>query len=84
MATKFQVVKGAFSDNPTYDELLHKLAELAGEWRAHKSEHLVRQYHAVLLCLLTLGWNGYLSPQVELPDELLPAEYLNRDLLTNN
>lgn len=76
MATKR--IKGALSDNPVYEELLYKLADLAGEWRETKQDKLVRRYQAILLCLYELGWDEELDVELELPDELMPPEYFQR------
>ncbi len=71
-------VIGAFSSNLIYDELGHKLAELAAAWRTHKKPELVQRYHHVLLTLLELGWDDELDVELELPNELMPAEYFLR------
>jgi hypothetical protein len=81
MATEVKPIKrvvGAFSANPVYDELGHRLAELAAAWRSHHDLDLVRRYHTVLLCLLELGWDEELDVELELPAELMPPEYFHR------
>jgi hypothetical protein len=62
----------------TQETLLDKLGELAGEWRATKSDTAASQYQAVLRTLLMLGWRGELDVDMELPDRLMPEEYLNQ------
>ena len=69
---------GVFSDDAIYNELNYKLAELAGEWRETKNPDVVRRYHHVLLCLMELGWDDNLDVELELPDDLMPAEYFQR------
>ena len=69
-------IKGAFSSNPTYDELGHKLAELAAAWRTHKTPDLVERYQDVLRTLLKKGWSDNLDVELELPREHMPSEYL--------
>lgn len=78
MAPQFEHVAGAFSKNPVYDALMWKLANLAGEWRGTKKPELVQRYHHVLLALLELGWDDELDVELELPNELMPAEYFLR------
>lgn len=71
-----QLVKHGYSDNPIYDELLWKLSELAGLWRRTKDETVVTRYHHILLSLLELGYDEALDAELELPDHLMPSEYL--------
>jgi hypothetical protein len=58
-----------------------KLSDLAALWRGNKStpqaEAIVRQYHAVLRCMIELGFREPLDTDSELPDRLMPAEYLD-------
>jgi hypothetical protein len=60
------------------ETLLDKLGELVGEWRATKSDEVAKQYQAVLRTLLMMGWSGELDVDMELPDRLMPDEYLNQ------
>jgi hypothetical protein len=71
-------VEGAFSSNPVYDELGHKLAELAAAWRTHKTPDLVQRYQNVLGVLLELGWKGNLDFELQLPREHMPQQYMDR------
>jgi hypothetical protein len=73
--TKIDWIPGAFSPNPVYDALGEKLTELRWEWSKTKAPDLVRRYQAVLLTLIDLGWDKKLDVDLELPDELMPAEY---------
>lgn len=58
-----------------------KLSDLAALWRGNKdtpqAETIVRQYHAVLRCMIELGFREPLDTDSELPDRLMPAEYLD-------
>lgn len=62
--------------DPVQRELYFKLGELAGEWGETKSDAVVQTYHTVLKSLFELGWDGYLLPDEELPEELMPDWYL--------
>lgn len=68
-------------DEPFLHVLEDKLAHLAAEWRGTDNlqmmETLVHQYQAVLRCMIDLGYRDWLDIEAELPDELMPAEYLN-------
>lgn len=68
-------------------QLLHdletKINELAPSWRSAKrtgeterATAIVRQYQAVLRCMIELGFKDELDIDAELPDQLLPPEYL--------
>lgn len=65
-----------FSDDPAYDRLINKLAVLAGLWRRTKADETAQQYQTVLRSLLLLGFRDELPVDVELPDRLMPQEYL--------
>lgn len=56
---------------------------LAPRWRSAKrkddAQHrdaIVRQYQAILHCMLALGFTDELDIDAELPDELMPHNYL--------
>jgi hypothetical protein len=63
------------------DTLETKLGHLAARWRGtHNDEErmlLVRQYQAILRCMIELGYRSYLDVDAELPDEWMPQEYFN-------
>ena len=59
----------------TYEDLLNRLAYLAGLWRRLKSDEVVTRYHAVLRTLLELGYREWLDVESELPQALMPPEY---------
>lgn len=71
----------AQTDVQLLDTLETKLGHLAARWRGtdnpQEAESLVRQYQAVLRCMIELGYHDSLDVDAELPDELMPAEYLN-------
>ncbi len=73
--------------NPTDPELRDlefHLNGLAGIWRSkwgdlQRQEEIVREYHATMTKLYALGWDGSLDMECELPERLMPAEYLRRN-----
>lgn len=63
--------------------LVSKLGDLASEFRATSTEgrhRLVHDYNATLVALLEAGWDDFLDPEAELPDEFMDPRYLTRDL----
>jgi hypothetical protein len=58
-----------------------KLSDLAALWRGNKTspraETIVRQYQAVLRCMIELGFRDPLDADSELPNRLMPPEYLD-------
>jgi hypothetical protein len=58
-----------------------KLSHLAMRWRNHKekpeADEIVRQYQAILRCMIELGYRAELYIDSELPDRLMPKEYLD-------
>lgn len=68
------------TDTQLLDALETKLGHLAARWRGtqdpQEAQTLVRQYQAILRCMIELGYHDSLDVDAELPDEYLPAEYL--------
>jgi hypothetical protein len=69
--------------DPELRKLEKKLCILAATWRGswgypRRQEEIVREYHATMAKLYSLGWDGELDVDGELPDNLLPKEYLRR------
>jgi hypothetical protein len=68
------------TDTQLLDALETKLGHLAARWRGtqdpQEAQTLVRQYQAILRCMIELGYRDSLDVDAELPDEYLPAEYL--------
>ena len=62
--------------NELLEVLERKLYDLAAHWRSTKSVDAVRDYQAVLRCMLEMGYRDALNAEGELPDEFLPEEYL--------
>lgn len=62
-------------------EMERSLAMLAARWRGrqHHPEavDIARQYQSILRCMIELGYRDALDADSELPDELLPSEYLD-------
>jgi hypothetical protein len=58
------------------------LSNLATRWRSRQAtseaEEIVRQYRAILRCMMELGYREPLDIDSELPDQYLPEEYLVR------
>jgi hypothetical protein len=58
-----------------------KLSDLAALWRGRQNtpdaEMIVRQYQAILRCMIELGYHEELVVDSELPDQLMPQEYLD-------
>jgi len=72
-----EVMRYGYSDNPVYDSLINELAKLAGSWREYKTDELVNRYQTVLRTLIILGYDDELPIDVELPEELMPTEYIS-------
>lgn len=62
------------------DEMERSLGLLAARWRSRQSkpeaDEIVRQYQAILRCMIEIGYHASLDVESELPDEYLPVEYL--------
>lgn len=63
-------------------EMERSLALLAARWRSRKdlpeAPTIVAQYQAILRCMIALGYDTELDADSELPDDLLPEEYLSQ------
>ena len=66
-----------YSNEPVYDKLIDKLGYLAGLWRRHKTTEIADQYQTVLRTLILLGYDDELPVDLELPEELMPVEYIS-------
>jgi hypothetical protein len=70
-----------FNHDDLLDAMEYKLSDLASMWRGQQqtedAEKIVRQYQAVLRCMIELGFHDELDIDSELPDELMPTEYLD-------
>lgn len=68
------------TDAQILDALETKLGRLAARWRGTENwddaAALVRQYQSILRCMVELGYRDSLDPDAELPDALMPEEYL--------
>lgn len=57
-----------------------QLSDLAAWWRGLENgddrDEIVRQYHVILHCMIELGYRDSLTPDCELPENLMPPEYL--------
>jgi hypothetical protein len=45
----------------------------------YSAQKVIEEYHATLTKLYELGWDAALDVDSELPDELMPEEYLKRN-----
>lgn len=69
--------------DPQLRELQGKLGDLAAELREVSrgidgQESIVKEYNAIMNQLYALGWDDILDYDAELPDHLMPQEYLTR------
>jgi hypothetical protein len=53
------------------------LSRTASNWRATKDAEYVKQYHDIYHKLRSLSWDGGIDVEAELPDRLMPQEYLD-------
>lgn len=60
------------------DALEMQLSLLAQEWRKTKDAIYVKRYHDVYHKLRSLGWEGGIDVEAELPYSLMPQEYLDQ------
>lgn len=63
------------------DTLESKLGDLAALWRGQQqlsdADVIALHYQAILRCMIELGFNDELDVESELPERLMPPEYLN-------
>ena len=59
------------------EQMEKKLSELAYHWRGSQDTQLAQQYQAILRCMIELGFDAPLDIDAELPDRLMPQEYLD-------
>lgn len=64
------------STEPNLAESEHRLAEIAYAWRSSPNEELVAQYQKTLRRMIRGGFTQPLDIDTELPDRLMPDEYL--------
>ena len=78
-----QVDEFGYPADPELRKLEFHLCDLAGSWRGswgdpHRQEEIVNEYHATMAKLYSLGWDGTLDVECELPEDLIPEEYMRR------
>jgi hypothetical protein len=76
--------KSGYPLDPELRQLEFRLGDLAGLWRGAygdqaRQDDIVQEYSAILARLYDLGWDSELDVESELPDDLMPAEYLRRN-----
>jgi hypothetical protein len=66
---------------PMLRNMEDSLSELAMRWRGSDSDEeaaaIARQYQVILRCMVDLGFHQSLQIEAELPDDLMPQEYLD-------
>lgn len=72
-----------YPTDPEMNQLQGHLGDLAADWRdvargLDGQDQIVREYHATMERLYELGWDDVLDVEAELPDYLMPGEYLRR------
>jgi hypothetical protein len=70
--------------DPAMQRLISHLGELAARWRGSRKDGLVQEYHTTMQQLYDLGWDDDIDMDGELPDELMPEEYLKRNNRSKN
>jgi hypothetical protein len=74
------MAQAILTDKQLVEQMEIKLSHLAMRWRERKdqpdAEEIVRQYQAMLRLMIELGFRDELYVDSELPDELMPQEYL--------
>lgn len=78
VSMKHETDRSGFPIDPQLRRLEVQVATLAGIWRGTFDSKIVREYHVIMGLLYELGWDGVLDFESELPDELMPDEYLKR------
>lgn len=58
--------------------LVSQLGHIAGSWRETRESVYVKQYHDIYHKLRSLGWDGGIDVEAELPYELMPQEYVDQ------
>lgn len=65
---------------PMLKSMEDSLSKLAMRWRGSDSDEeaaaIAQHYQVILRCMIDLGFHQSLQVEAELPDELMPREYL--------
>ena len=66
---------------PMLKNMEDSLSELAMRWRGSSSDEeasvIAHHYQVILRCMIDLGFHQSLQVEAELPDDLMPQEYLD-------
>jgi hypothetical protein len=66
---------------PMLKNMEESLSELAMRWRGNDSDEeadaIAHNYQVILRCMIDLGFHQSLQVEAELPDELMPQEYID-------
>lgn len=80
-----EVDKWGHPTDPKMRQLQFILGNLAAEWRGQargdsddKQAEIVEEYHSIMNQLYEMEWDAILDIVAELPDELMPEEYILR------
>jgi len=70
--------------DPELRRLEFYLGDLAARWRdafgePEQQEKIAQEYQDVLMRMYEMGWESQLDVESELPDRLMPKEYLRRN-----
>ena len=59
------------------DALEMQLGQIAGAWRETEDSVYIKQYHDIYHKLVSLGWDGRIDVEAELPYDLTPQIYVD-------
>lgn len=66
---------------PMLKNMEDSLSELAMRWRGSSSDEeaaaIAHHYQVILRCMIDLGFHQSLQVEAELPNDLMPQEYLD-------
>ncbi len=79
-----EVDEFGYPADPELRALEFHLCDLAAAWRSSKDdpqrrEKLIKDYHATMDKLYSLGWDSELDWECFLPKDLMPEEYVRRN-----
>lgn len=63
------------------ETLLDTMSDAHTQWVHTRDEKWVTEYHQAYAQLREIGWDGGIDVDMELPDELMPEEYMQKILL---
>ena len=60
------------------EQLVRQLYAAAANWYKTKNPEYIKQYHDLYNELRALGWDDSIDDDAQLPDQLMPQEYLKQ------